>query len=162
MEVKLRYIKIHPDRYRLECLRADGAATSAELEMRGFLKHDLMHFVVEDSAKLSHSFYGSIARGVNLEELSPKAMKESDLYPEPEGQTTEIIVASLQGVENGTENMPERVKKISEYLTLMGLVIPKYFTPEFGVEAVKAHRTLMERWRSLQIGSMLELTWSEN
>lgn len=161
--MKLHYVKIHPDRYRLECLRKDGSATSAELEMRGFLKHDLMHFVVESRAQLSDSFYGPIARGMNLEELSSKAMKEKG-PPSPsqgEGQSTEIIVSTLQGITGEDEDMEERVKKVSEYLTLLGVATPGYFTKVFCAEAVAEHHVLMKRWNDLQIGSAIELDWKE-
>lgn len=168
--MQVRFIKQFGDRYRFECVRGDGSVTSADLETRSYLKHDLMHYVIEKNAKLENSFFATVKKGKNLEELSPKAMKAAanaqatpggSLWPlaPSEINATEIIAAALQGIGDKSADFPEIVSRISEYLELQNLPTPAYLTPDFCKSAVAEHRSLMERWRNLRAGSVLELAF---
>jgi hypothetical protein len=153
--MQIRFIKETPDRYRLECARSDGSKTTASLEFRSYFKHDLMHCVVERAANLQNSFFGMVKAGKELAELSPKAMREAP-PPGPEIQTTEIIVAALQGVTKTEVDYQEVSSKISEYLPLMSLRAPAYLTPEFCERVTAEHRSLLGRWGQLRGGESLE------
>jgi hypothetical protein len=95
--MQVRFIKESPEQYCLECIRDDGSKTAASLEFRGYFKHDLMHFVVERTARLQDSFFGMVKAGKDLAALSPIAIRESAASFPMEIQVTEIIVAALQG-----------------------------------------------------------------
>jgi hypothetical protein len=83
--------------YTLECIRADGSATKSEpLEAKSYLRHDLIHFAYESSFGLRDSFYGTIARGKNLNELTPRAMQGAEPMSE-EARVTEMITGFLTG-----------------------------------------------------------------
>src|SRR5580692_10893048 len=56
-------------RSQLRCIRADGTGESTELGAN-LPYHDLAHFVVERRWGLEQGFYGSIARGCTLAQLS--------------------------------------------------------------------------------------------
>jgi hypothetical protein len=157
--MQIRYIKIRPERYRLECTRQNGSKTSAELETRSFLIHDLMHFVVENRASLSDSFYGPIARGKELVDVTPKTMREEGASLGEEAQTTEIVVATLQS--KGDTSPKARQIGISEYLALSGLPLPEYLTSEWCEEVMNEHRELMRRWNNMRIGGEIALQWKE-
>jgi hypothetical protein len=157
--VKVRFIKESPDRYRLECTREDGSKTTASLEFRGYFKHDLMHFVVERTANLQDSFFGMVRAGRELSELSPKAIREAAAVFPAEIQTTEVVVASLQGASKTEPDYHEFCRKIGEYLALLSLAEPEYLTADFCARVVREHRSLLGRWEQLRGGESLELSF---
>lgn len=157
--MQVRFIKESPDRYRLECVRDDGSKTATSLEFRGYFKHDLMHFVVERAANLQDSFFGMVKAGKDLVELSPKAIRESAPVFLAEIQTTEIIVAALQGASKSEPDYQEACRKIDEYLSLLSLAAPDYLTPDFCVEVAAEHRSLLGRWAQLRGGERLEFSF---
>lgn len=73
--MQVHFIKHSHQQYQLECRRDDGSTTSATLEARSYFKHDLMHFIVERTAGLRDSFFGAVAAGRDLLELSLQALK---------------------------------------------------------------------------------------
>jgi hypothetical protein len=160
--MQVHFFKETPDRYRLECVRDDGSRTAASLEFRGYFKHDLMHLVVESAAGLQESFFGMVKMGRDLTELSPRAIRESAAQFPAEIQTTEIIVAALQGGQGAAKtevDYQEACRKIREYLTLLSLANPTYLTPEFCAQAVSEHRSLLGRWGQLRGGERLEFSF---
>lgn len=54
----------------LTCVRPDGSTTQAGLPRQGILPHDAFHFVVETSLGWHDAFFGQIARGATLAELT--------------------------------------------------------------------------------------------
>ena len=157
--MQVRFIKETPDQYRLECLRDDDSKTAASLEFRSYFKHDLMHFVVESSAKLQDSFFGLVKAGRDLSELSPKAIRESALVFPAEIQTTEVIVAALQGAYKTEPDYRDVCRKIKEYLAQISLAEPAYLTPDFCERVVCNHRSLLGRWGQLRGGQSLEFSF---
>lgn len=157
--MQVRFIKESPERYRLECVRADRSTTSASLEFRSYFKHDLMHFVVEHAANLRDSFFGLVEAGKELAELSPKAMRESALTLPREIQTTEVIVATLQGAFKTEQDYQEICRRIRDYLALVSLTGPDYLTPDFCERVVAEHRSLLGRWGQLRGGESLEFSF---
>lgn len=157
--MQVRFIKESPEQYRLECVRGDESKTTANLEFRSYFKHDLMHLVVEHAAGLQDSFFGLVKAGRNLADLTPKAIRESTAQFPAEIQTTEIVVAALQGVSKTEVDYEEACCKIREYLSLMSLPEPAYLTPEFCTQAVTEHRSLVGRWGQLRGGESLEFSF---
>lgn len=54
----------------LTCVRPDGSTTQGELPRQGILPHDAFHFVVETSLGWRDAFFGPIARGATLADLT--------------------------------------------------------------------------------------------
>lgn len=157
--MQVRFIKESPEQYRLECAREDGSKTAASLEFRSYFKHDLMHFVVERTANLQDSFFGMVKAGTDLVALSPKAMRESAASYTGEIQSTEIVVAALQGIAKTEVDYQEVCCKLREYLALLSLAEPDYLTPEFCAQVAAEHRSLLGRWGQLRGGECLELSF---
>jgi hypothetical protein len=154
--MRVSFIKESPEKYRLECVREDGSKTTASLEFRGYFRHDLLHLVVERAANLQHSFFGIVKAGRNLDELSPKAIKESaPIFPD-EIQTTETVVGALQGLLKPETDFLEVCQRLREYLEMMSMITPDYLTPEFCQRVIAEHRSLMGRWGQLGGGESLE------
>lgn len=154
--MKVSFIKESPEKYRLECLREDGSKTTASLEFRGYFRHDLLHLVVERAANLQNSFFGIVKAGRNLDELSPKAIRESTSSFPDEIQTTETVVGALHGPFKPETDFQEVCLRLREYLEMMSVVTPDYLTPEFCQRVIAEHRSLMNRWGQLRGGESLE------
>lgn len=157
--MQVRFIKESPEQYRLECAREDGSKTAASLEFRSYFKHDLMHFVVERTANLQDSFFGTVKAGTDLAALSPKAMRESAASYTGEIQSTEIVVAALQGIAKTEPDYEDVCCKLREYLALVSLAEPDYLTPEFCASVVTEQRSLLGRWGQLRGGECLEFSF---
>lgn len=157
--MQVRFIKESPERYRLECSRGDGSKTAASLEFRGYFKHDLMHFVVERTANLQDLFFGMVQIGKDLTALSPKALREAAPTLPAEIQTTEIVVAALQGLHKTEPDYEDVYRKIGEYLALLSLATPAYLTPDFCAQVVAEHRSLLGRWGQLRGDESLEFSF---
>jgi len=95
--VKVVFHKDSHERRRLECIRPDRSTTSADLETRSLLRHDLVHFLVESKARLRNSVFGAIARGRGLDQLTGPDAEVEMKDPGQEIGTTEMVVAILQG-----------------------------------------------------------------
>lgn len=157
--MQVRFIKESPEQYRLECVRRDGSKTVVSLEVRGYFKHDLMHFVVERAAKLQDSFFGMVKAGRDLSALSPKAIREyAPEFPD-EIQVTEIIVAAFQNAHKSQSDFAEACRRIEEYLSQLSLAKPDYLTPDFCAQVVAEHRSLIGRWGQLRGGECLEFSF---
>jgi len=156
--MQLQFVKVNPKEYQLICTREDGRTTVILLEMSGYLKHDLMHYVVEKLANLQNSFFGSIASGTNLDQVTPQAMKGSSYIFDNEARVTEVVVAILQG-QNNEADFSDILKSIKDYLIVQDLLVPDFLSEDFCRQAVATHQDLMRRWNNLRIGSKLELVF---
>lgn len=127
---------LNPRQHRFRIVRADGSTESVELETRSMLAHDLAHYAVERVLGLTRGFYGSLASGASLAELSGRAM------PWPAG--TELAYAeSLVG-------------PLQSHLTGKPIVLPDW--PFLG-DVERAYREAWGRWRSTRFGACCVLAW---
>lgn len=157
--MKVLFIKETPEKYKLECFREDGSKTAASLEFRSYFRHDLLHMVVERAAHLRNSFFGMVKSGKNLNELSPKAIKEAAPILPAEIQITETIVGALHGPFGPETDFQEVCQRIREYLELLSVTPPDYLTPEFCQRVTAEHRSLLGRWGQLRGGESLEFSF---
>ncbi len=90
----IRFKKSPPNKpHALSCIRSDGSTTWTRLRVP--VQHDLIHYVVETTLGLRDSFYGLLARGVNITDFEkPKAERTFDLTDE--AVHTEYIVSLFQ------------------------------------------------------------------
>mgnify|MGYP001567305465 CR=1 FL=1 len=157
--MKVSFIKESEQKYNLSCTRDDGTTTSAALEMRSYFKHDLTHFVVEKMAHINYGFFGQIISGMQVEELSPKAIKARGDTMNSREQALEIIVASLQKTHPTDTNAEEFVGKMNEYLSQLSVAKPQYFTVGFVKHVLKEFDELLRRWHTLRHGGILTITF---
>src|SRR5262245_56744392 len=147
--MRVRLIKKTDDRHVFEATRDDGSVTSAEFETRSTLRHDLMHYAVEQRAGLRSSLFGTIAAG------AVPSTKMTAAAGEIHG--TEIVVGMLQGAAANDVDADAFVRKVRDRLALQGQAMPAYLDAAF-VRAVLAHyRRLFGQWQSLRRGGVLEL-----
>lgn len=142
-------------------IRNDGSREEArDLESRSYLRHDLMHYVVESRAGLRGSFYGSIAAGKSLTEIRPPARLDAadkQAMAVGEGGLTELVVAMLQGAHREDFDGEELLKRVPEYFSAQGFDVPAYLTPGFIEIVAKEFRFLLRTYEGLSTGESMTL-----
>src|SRR5262245_32941665 len=116
--MRIRLIKKTDDRHVLEAVRDDGSVASAEFETRSTLRHDLMHYAVEQRAGLRSSLFGTIAAGAEPSTKMTAAAGEI--------LVTEVVVGMLQGAAAKDVDADAFVPKVREWLQLQGQAMPAW------------------------------------
>ncbi len=153
--MQVAFKKINPQEYKLLVIREDASTDEMVLNYREFLRHDLVHFVVEKNAGLFESFYGQLALGKSLEAFSPKAMKENGEKFEGELAVTEMIVGPLQGALKSDQ--PFSVEYLKEAISLQGFEVPGFLDDSFVASVLREVQVLVKRYDDLAVGEALEL-----
>jgi hypothetical protein len=158
--VQIRLTKHSDRRHALEIVRADGSRERAELETRSTLFHDLTHLAVEECAGIPHGFFGSLAAGRTLAELSGRAEGGSTEYA---GALLEVerAVAVLQGLAKADQDPAALHARITAMLALQDESPPDWFTVGLAAAVRERLRRLVGQWRATAYGSTLQLTWPE-
>lgn len=152
------FSKINPDEYKLTIEREDGSSEEAVLNYREYLKHDLVHFVLEKNAAVFYGFYGQVSGGKSPQELSPKEMKAAGETATDEMMVIEIIVGSVQGRLKGDEF---DTSQLIEYIKLQGYQVPEFLDSGF-VSRLRAEvAQLVSRYDKMKVGEKIELEFPE-
>lgn len=146
------FIKINPKEYKLHVKRDNGTEDEAVLDYRSFLKHDLVHLVIESEARLSNSFFGQVASGKALASFLPENMKEQSGKYSELGEI-EKIVGLIQGALKQT-NLD--TTELVEYYTSQ-IEAPVFFTVEFVDAVLQEVRQYLKRYEALHVGGSLDL-----
>lgn len=151
--------KINPKEYKLQIKRQDESEDEAILDYREFLKHDLVHFVVEKNAGADYGFYGSLAKGKKLIELSPKYQKEQGITADKDLMLIEMVVGPIQGaLKQGEMN----VDQLLAYLDLQEGDIPNFLTQSFINNTIREVQSLVKWYDGLKVGEKLVLEFFEH
>lgn len=150
--------------HTLTLIRDDGSREVASgLETRSYLRHDLMHYIVEKAAGLRSSFYGSVEAGKGFGVMRPgeriDALDRTQMTAAEEGGLTEMVVATIQGAHREDFDADEVIEKLPEYLSVQGFDMPKYLTREFIDAVAKEFRFLLRRYESMPTGQSLTLSF---
>lgn len=153
-QLVLRFTRVSPERHRFEYRRPDGTGEAVEVETRGLLEHDLVHYAVEREAGLKGSFYGILARIGGYEELSVGGGAALG----GEVAITERVVGAIQGA-LAEEDLDEAAfaAQARDYLELYDERAPRWFTPVFIAAVRERMRRLLGRWRATPFGETMEL-----
>jgi hypothetical protein len=151
----IRLTRLTNERHRFEIARDDGTREAHELETRGALLHDLVHYAVEAEAGLSASFYGRLANGMAYEALLTEPARD------PEAMQTEFVVVRIQGVakhDAWSEVDPERfAAEIAAGFRSVGREPPAWLTGELIVRVRALLRSVQGLWRATPFHQALEL-----
>ncbi len=147
--MRIALAKLTDDRHRLAIRRDDGSSESVELETRSLLLHDLVHYAVEAEAPIADGFWGLLAAGTTLAELSDRTMTN----PVSAGiALAEQLVGPMQSLWNGRLDP-------AIYLAHGAAIAPAVVDAGF-VERVRERlRALTGQWRATRFGEAMELSW---
>ena len=154
--MRIRLTKLSDQRHAFEIERDDRRRERVELETRSCLLHDLTHFALEEAAGIDAGFFGSLATGKTLAELS---RGDEAGAPQYTGLALEVerTVAVLQKI---TRESPAAAHaRITAMLALQGESPPEWFTPELVSRIHERMRALVGRWKATPYGSAMELDW---
>lgn len=128
------------------------------------LPHDLAHFVVERALGLTDGFWGSVAAGAVFTSMShvsgrrrPHASETSKAIKREQRAAIQYAEAMVFLVENITSDDGASIRRLTG--RLLATLPPPYPEPEVIRPAVAALREATARWRALEPGEELELTW---
>jgi hypothetical protein len=150
----LRFTRVSPTHHRFEYRRADGTGEAVEMETRGLLLHDLLHYAVESEAGLCGSFYGILGKIGGYEELSVAGGAALG----GEVAITERLAGALTGALK-REDLDDAafVAQATEFLDIYDERAPRWFTPAFMAAVRERTRQLLGRWKATPFGETLEL-----
>lgn len=148
--MRIRIARQH-GRHRLQCVRDDGSITQAAAGP-DLPHHDLAHYVAERVLNMRAGFFGAIADGRDIDELSNPAVIRT--LP-PEAWDAEIVARTLQGTDNGTVKNEDFIDsvRLERGELLQGL------SNDSVVRMQKEFRELLANWRAVPEGDALELPW---
>jgi hypothetical protein len=150
----LRFTRLSPTHHRFEYRRADGTGETVQMETRGLLFHDLLHYAVESEADLRGSFYGILGKIGGYEELSVAGGGALG----GEIAITERVVGALTGALRADElDDAAFVAQAIECLDVYDERAPRWFTPTFVATVRERMRQLLGRWEATPAGETLEL-----
>jgi hypothetical protein len=156
--MRVRFHRLSRDRHAFEIVRDDGSTSRTELETRSFLRHDLMHLVLERRARLQDSLYGTLQKGADpgsMRAEMPGAMPPTHAPTELAG--TEVLVGMLQGAAQRGVDPAAFVTFASEWLGQLGVPMPAFLTADFVRQVLSDYERLHRQWQSLRIGGVLEV-----
>lgn len=148
----IRLHKISPHRHVLEVVGEGGS--KRELDTRSFLRHDLMHWCIENRGGVDQALYGAMKRG---EPLGAMSMSPGDATAGAALHGIEMLVGMMQGAELRNADPDEFVVTAREWFALQGQPAPPFLDAAFVRSVLADYRRLHGQWLSLRIGGVLEL-----
>jgi hypothetical protein len=151
--MKIRVIK-KENRNQLVCVRNDGTTAIADLGP-SLPFHDLAHYVVESELRLQQGFFGNIASGFSIEQLSDKNIIRT--LPQ-ESTLAEIITRALQSVYSGAITHDQFTEVIHLELEQWSIPLPVLKEDVLNT-MLNRYRQLIAEWQSLKEGEHIQLLW---
>jgi hypothetical protein len=139
-------------RNQLTCWRADGSCESADLGP-SLPHHDLAHFVVERQLNLVHGFFGRIASGYSVAQLS---QKETILNSPSESGIAEIAARALQSLSSGACRQDQFAELVSSELSKWGAPTME-ISPAQVASMLAEFQELTNSYTTLQMGETMQL-----
>lgn len=145
-------IKKQQERNRLICIREDG---SIEQENLGpsLPFHDIAHYVVEKHLLLEKGFYGNIAAGYSVQELSDKEVIRT---LGPESLISEVATRALQSLRSGACTIEQFAELVESELFVFGLRPAFDLNPKLVKLILKEYMELLSKWNKLKDGEQME------
>lgn len=149
----VRLTKLSDERHLFAFTRGDGSGERIELVTRSFLLHDFIHFAIESEARLSHSFYGSLARGANYTDLTMGEMGAG----QSEAAITEGVVGPFTPVAKGEMTPAQFIASRTAAYAPFGREPPVWLTLEFAERVMGRLRRLRGEWKATPFGGTMVL-----
>jgi hypothetical protein len=158
----VRFIKNSPSDPTdiLTCVFPDGTSTSMPMGRQGILPHEAFHFVVEKTLGWRDAFFGQVAHGARLPEMTAKLHDtEIDRAKNTQAIQSEALVECLQ-----TETWGGAVDPADFALNLLTNCRRRGVPPpDVNAEEIATVRTALRElgaaWRPLTAYSALERTF---
>jgi hypothetical protein len=141
----------------LTCVRPDGSTTWCEMPRQGILPHDAFHFVVETALGWRDAFFGQVAKGVSLDQITAKLHGERiDWSENPQALQSESLVECLQAEQWGGAADPATFAETLAVTCRQRGVPPPAVTAAQIATVRTALREFGAAWRPLVPGQALD------
>lgn len=157
MVVRILLRKLSDDRHVLQIIREDGRSEKVECETRSYLHHDLLHYAVEAEARLDGGFWGNLAKGRTLAQMSDRTGKARQAES-PQMMAIEQVVGALSAIgKRGSANAI--FVAIQDAATSAGVAFPEWLTSELASAVEARMRRLLGQWKATPYGESMALPW---
>jgi hypothetical protein len=138
----------------LVCTRADGSYTKVEMGSQ-LPFHDIAHYVVDKSLSIKNGFYGLIAQGYTIEQLSDKQVIKT---LGAEAWISEVLARALGSLYTGSCSLEQFIPLIQTEMKGRGEEdkIP-ILDEEKVLEMLAEYTALLSEWRNLPDGGAVEM-----
>jgi hypothetical protein len=144
----------------LVCERADGTTTHSAMPKQGILPHDALHFVVETTLGWHDAFFGQIAAGASLDQITAKLHGQKiDRAKNIPALQSESLVECLQAEQWGGGADPAAFTIKLAAACRAHHVAPPALTAADLIRVRLALREFGAAWRPLSPGKSLERTF---
>ena len=143
-------------RSRLLCIRADGSFTQSDLGP-GLPYHDLAHYVSERFLGLNGGFFGQIAQGRSIVELSDKYV----IPPlGPQALIAEVLARATGSMATGACLPDEFVPLVQAELTPEQQKLVSFLDNNIGKKILNEYNNIIKRYNDLPDETHLSLEWA--
>lgn len=144
----------------LTCVRPDGSTTWSEMPRQGILPHEAFHFVVESTLDWHDAFFGRIARGENISDVTARLHNPKiESSKNAQAVQCEALIECLQADQWGGASDPVTFAE-KLITTCRRRHVPP---PDINAEELTLVRTALREfgatWRPLPPGQSLERTY---
>ncbi len=160
--MKVEFTKRADGRTVLRCVRDDGSVTWQRNENEHalfFPVHDLMHYAVETELGFSQGFFGLLAGGWDISETTGKSARG----PLPnETLEVEYLVSafSAERAGNAAASAEEFNQLATTFASAKGMPRPRELSENELARVRTRFDELTMKWRALQLGTTLELSFA--
>lgn len=142
------------ERHRILCRRADASTTTTSINAQ-LPAHDLAHFVVESGLGMQAGFYGNIAAGYSIEQLSDKTVIANLPL---ESMVAEVLTRAMQGMSGPGADAQNYLDLINWELETLKLPKPEVSLSQIERMA-KEFAALIGRWNLMTPGEEMVLNF---
>jgi hypothetical protein len=144
----------------LTCVRPDGSSTSHAMPRQALMPHEAFHFVIESALEWHDAFFGHVARGSSLDEITALLHGERAAWSKNiQGLQAESLVEALQA-EQWTGPADPAAFAESLILNCRRRGVPP---PDIDAEELNRVRVALREfgaaWRPLAPGGAIERTF---
>jgi hypothetical protein len=143
-------------RCRLVCERSDGSTDMADTGP-SFPYHDLAHYVAERTIGLKEGFYGSIAAGRSMAELSDEDVIRS---LGPGSWQAEVLARAVGSLATGACRVDEFSELVNCELADMGIDAIEGLTDPVAESMLREFRSIADAYAALADGESLTLEFA--
>ena len=157
--MRISFRRLSNDEHELVVHRDDGTTDRMRCETRSYLDHDLIHLAVEAQAGLPNGFWGTLARGVTLDELADHDNRQGDFQAE-ELMRVEQLVGVMTGATRNPDP-PSAAAVANWYFEQTGVEPPVVIDAAYVAGVTERLRRLRGHWRATKFGDEMVVKWPD-